>query len=116
MDMIFRAITPQLPVRDVAASQAWYRDVLGLEVGFTRADFGSVRDGPLEIYLARAAAPVQPAWVCVRVEDADGLAAIYRERGATIVEPVATKPWGVREFTLCDPDGHRFRIGHSTRR
>jgi catechol 2,3-dioxygenase-like lactoylglutathione lyase family enzyme len=114
--MIWRAITPQLPVRDVAASQAWYRDVLGLEVGFARGDFGSVHDGVLELYLARSSGPAQPAWICVRVEDADGLAAIYRERGAAIVEPVATKPWGVREFTLRDPDGHHFRIGHSTRR
>jgi catechol 2,3-dioxygenase-like lactoylglutathione lyase family enzyme len=114
--MIWRAITPQLAVKDVAAAQAWYRDVLGLRPGFARADFGSVQDGVLELYLARSEGPPAPSWICVRVDDADGLAAIYRERGAEIVEPVATKPWGVREFTLRDPSGHRFRIGHSTRR
>ena len=49
---------------------------------------------------------------CVRVEDADRLFALYVERGADIVEPIADRPWGMREFTLRDPNGHRFRIGH----
>ncbi len=114
--MIWRAITPQLPVRDVAQAQAWYRDVLGLKPGFARGDFGSVQHGVLELYLAKATGTPEPAWICVRVDDADGLAAIYRERGADIVDPLANRPWGVREFTLRDPSGHHFRIGHSTRR
>jgi catechol 2,3-dioxygenase-like lactoylglutathione lyase family enzyme len=114
--MIWRAITPQLPVRDVAKAQAWYRDVLGLKTGFERGDFGSVTDGVLELYLSSSDGTPQPAWICVRVDDADGLCAIYRERGAEIVEPPANRPWGVREFSLRDPNGHTFRIGHSTRR
>ena len=34
---MWRSITPQLPVADVAASQRWYRDVLGFEIAWTRA-------------------------------------------------------------------------------
>jgi uncharacterized glyoxalase superfamily protein PhnB len=39
--------------------------------------------------------------------------AYYRERGAKIVEGIASHPWGMREFTIEDNNGHRFRIGHS---
>ena len=49
----------------------------------------------------------------VRVEDADAVLAVYRERGAPIVDEIASHPWGMREFTVEDNNGHRFRIGHS---
>ncbi|MEO2166797.1 MAG: putative sulfate exporter family transporter, partial [bacterium] len=49
----------------------------------------------------------------VQVSEADEALAAYRERGATIVEEIASRPWGMREFTIEDNNGHRFRIGHS---
>ena len=109
-------ITPQLPVADVEETQRYYRDVLGFKIGFTRGDgFGSVQYGTSEIFLARSDTPRPGSCCCVRVDDADELFAIYRERGAKIVEPIANKSWGMREFTIEDPNGHYFRIGHSTR-
>jgi catechol 2,3-dioxygenase-like lactoylglutathione lyase family enzyme len=108
-------VTPQLAVRDLDASLRFYRDVLGAEVVRLRSDFASVRLGPAEIFLSAAATPAAPACCCVLVDDADALFALYRERGARMLEPPADRPWGVREFTLEDLDGHRFRIGHSTR-
>jgi uncharacterized glyoxalase superfamily protein PhnB len=44
----------------------------------------------------------------VFTEDVD---AWYREMtalGANIVEPLELKPWGIRQFTVSDLDGHRF--------
>jgi catechol 2,3-dioxygenase-like lactoylglutathione lyase family enzyme len=113
---VWKFVTPQLPVRDPEAAQRWYREVLGLKAGFSRPEFASVRDDAVELFFARAEAPRHPVVCAVRVDDADGLYAIYRERGVEIVEPIADRVWGVREFSLRDPDGHRFRIGHSTRR
>jgi catechol 2,3-dioxygenase-like lactoylglutathione lyase family enzyme len=115
--MVFRALTPQLSVADVARAERWYRELLGLEPGFAHESFAAVRSAGAQIYLCRSPtlAPPPPATCCVTVDDADRCHALYRERGARIVEPIATKPWGIREFTLVDPDGHRFRIGHPTR-
>ena len=116
--MIFRALTPQLAVADVARAERWYRELLGLEPGFVRESFAAVGNPGAQIYLCRSDLPAAPpprATCCVTVDDADVFHALYRERGARIVEPIATQPWGVREFTLVDPDGHRFRIGHPTR-
>jgi uncharacterized glyoxalase superfamily protein PhnB len=110
-------VTPQLPVKDLAKAQAWYRDVLGFDITWTWGEeFGAVCMGRTEVFLRREEPPWTPTWCCVRVDDADALYAIYRERGANIVERPDSKPWGIREFSLRDPNGHYFRIGHSTRR
>ncbi len=44
----------------------------------------------------------------------DGVDAFYREvaaRGALVGPAPADKPWGLREFTLRTPDGHRITCG-----
>ena len=113
---MWKSITGQLPVRDVAEAQRYFRDVLGFEIAWTRGDeFGAVRSGNTELFLCKSREVSAGATLCVLVEDAERSFAIYRERGAKIVEPLETKPWGVREFTIEEPNGHRFRIGNSTR-
>jgi catechol 2,3-dioxygenase-like lactoylglutathione lyase family enzyme len=77
---MWRSITPQLPVSDVAASQRWYRDVLGFEIAWTRGEsFGAVRAQGVELFLARSDAPAATT-VCVLVDDADFAYAVCRER------------------------------------
>ena len=113
---MWQTITPQLPVSDVEATQRYFRDVLGFEIAWARGDaFGAVLAGTTEIFFAKAEQPPVGAICCVRVDDADSLFAIYRERGADIVEKIESKPWGMREFAIRDPNGHVFRIGTSTR-
>jgi catechol 2,3-dioxygenase-like lactoylglutathione lyase family enzyme len=114
---MWRMIAPQLPVADVNVAQAWYRDVLGAEIAWTRGDgFGAVRAHGVQLFLTKAPAPRAPTTLCLLVDDADFVYAVCRERAAEVAEPIATHPWGMREFTLRDPDGHLLRIGHSTRR
>jgi catechol 2,3-dioxygenase-like lactoylglutathione lyase family enzyme len=36
------------------------------------------------------------------------------ERAGRITEVVEAKPWGVREFTILDPDNNRLRFGQET--
>ena len=107
-------MTPQLPVRDVREAQAYYRDVFGCKIAWTyREEYGAVYNGRTEIFFTKTAAPLSPSWHFVRVENADEALMALRARGARIVEDIASHPWGMREFTVEDLDGHRFRIGHS---
>lgn len=112
--MDWQFVTPQLAVADVRETQAYYRDVLGFKIAWTYGDeYGAVYNGVTEIFFSREEGEITPSWTYVRVEDADVVLAGYRARGARIVEEIASHPWGMREFTLEDNNGHRFRIGHS---
>lgn len=110
----WRFLTPQLPVNDIRATQTYYRDVLGFKIAWIyREEYGAVYNGATEVYFTRAEGPIAPVWNFVRVENADQALASYRESGAKIVAEIESQPWGMREFTVEDNNGHRFRIGHS---
>ncbi len=107
-------ITPQLPVADVRETQAYYRDMLGFKIAWIwQEEYGAVYNGTTEIFFVREEGTIQPSCSFVRVENADEVLAIYRERGVKIVEEIASHPYGMREFSIEDNNGHRFRIGHS---
>ncbi|MBY0399317.1 VOC family protein [Myxococcota bacterium] len=107
-------VTPELPVADVRATQAYYRDVLGFRIAWLYEEsYGAVYNGKTELFLRRESGPIERCCVFVRVEDADRVLAAYREREVKIVAEIASQPWGMREFTIEENNGHRFRIGHS---
>lgn len=113
---MWNSITPQLPVADVRDAQRWFRELLDFEITYTSGQsFGAVRLGLSEIFVERAEPPWPCVSCCIRVDDADFLYELYRERGVKIVSPIADKPWRMREFTIEEPNGHRFRIGRTTR-
>ena len=41
----------------------------------------------------------------------DELCADYRDRGVEIVSDPEDEPWGIREFSVRDLDGHRLVFG-----
>jgi len=45
------------------------------------------------------------------VDDATGLYAHAKHEKAEIIKEIRDEPWGVREFALRTPDGHRIMIG-----
>jgi uncharacterized glyoxalase superfamily protein PhnB len=107
---VFAHPTPELPVEDVQRAQRHYRDALGFEIGWLHpgGDIGSVSRDDVAIFFRRRLRPFEPVahWVF-----APNIDATYQELsllGATIVEPLERKPWGLRQFTVEDIDGNRF--------
>ena len=102
-------LVPELPVADVERAQKHYRDVLGFEIGWLHEDeIGAVSRDEVAIFFRKRSVPFEPAvhWVF-----ADNIDASYEEMkssGANIVEPLETKPWGLRQFTVRDLDGNIF--------
>lgn len=47
----------------------------------------------------------------LRVNDADAYHKQLKENGLTTLTPVFDKPWGMREFRVASPEGHRIMIG-----
>jgi DNA-binding transcriptional MerR regulator/catechol 2,3-dioxygenase-like lactoylglutathione lyase family enzyme len=114
-------LMPQLPVTDMDRSGAYYQEVLGFRLAWRTAD-GSVAalaGGEIEMLLLvpwDGDTPPAPRSAYVYVEDPDTLCAEYRQAGADIAEPVTSRPHGMREFVVRDPDGHRFVLGRGEER
>jgi catechol 2,3-dioxygenase-like lactoylglutathione lyase family enzyme len=111
--------TPILPVIDMAASVAFYR-AAGFEVreyeegggyAFVTHDDESVFD------LDQADVQISPetngAACYLIVPDVDSWHTRLRNAGHEITDLV-DQPWGMREFTLTDPNGNHLRFGHNT--
>jgi predicted enzyme related to lactoylglutathione lyase len=101
---------PELPVADVELAQAHYRDTLAFEVGWLESgkEIGAVSRDRAVIFLRRREPPFEPVVHWMFSEDIE---ASYREArafGANIVDELAKKPWGLRQFTVKDMDGNLF--------
>jgi uncharacterized glyoxalase superfamily protein PhnB len=47
----------------------------------------------------------------LRVDDADRYYDELKAKGVEMLSPISDKPWGMREFGLRTPEGHRMMIG-----
>ncbi|MBY0495341.1 MAG: VOC family protein [Cyanobacteria bacterium] len=88
----FSSITPNLLVRDVATSLAFYRDVLGFTMGETVPD----KEPFVFVWLKRDD-------VSVFLNDIKAGEHDYPPAAAM---PLKTQFYGMREFAITDPDGH----------
>jgi catechol 2,3-dioxygenase-like lactoylglutathione lyase family enzyme len=107
--MAIRRTMPDLATGDIAASTAFYVDVLGFEVVMDMGWIVTLSDpanpkAQLSLMTSDATAPVVPD-VSVEVDDVDAAHAAARRAGAEIVHPLTDEPWGVRRFFVRDPDG-----------
>jgi uncharacterized glyoxalase superfamily protein PhnB len=107
-----------LAVKDLPTSVAFYRDILGftldLEVtgwAFLSRDRFQVMLGECPDAMSANQTGDHSYFAYVNVDDVDDL---YRElsaKGVSRIQEVADKPWGMREFDVRTPDGHRIMFG-----
>jgi uncharacterized glyoxalase superfamily protein PhnB len=110
-----------LAVHDVRRSAAFYVDALGFEVAaqpegwiFVRKDNCLIMLGECPDDLEASQLGCHSYFAYLRVDDADAYHARILASGlAPRVGPVTTEPWGMREFSVTTPDGHRIMIGQA---
>jgi catechol 2,3-dioxygenase-like lactoylglutathione lyase family enzyme len=106
---------------DVASTRAFYVEVFGLPVVFEDEASAVFRFGTQLINLLRTSeAPevIEPASIgtgsrmlmTLTVEDVDATCALVQQRGVTLLNGPADRPWGVRTATFADPAGHLWEI------
>ncbi len=109
-----------LAVQNLRAATDFYINVLGLG-----RDFGDESDGwswlsrddfRVGLGECKDAIPASElgdhSYVAyVNVDDVDGLYTEFVSRGAPVRTAPETKPWGMREFGVQTPDGHRMTFG-----
>jgi len=104
---------PNFNVRDIEASVAFYRDVLGFETKAMIGDppnFALLTAGGGEIALNKHDDP-QASGCFVYVTGVEALHDRCVEQGATVTYPLTLEPWGLLNFVIADPDGHQIAIG-----
>jgi catechol 2,3-dioxygenase-like lactoylglutathione lyase family enzyme len=101
-------------VSDIAASIAYYRDVLGFTPSFEWGSplryAGLCRD-QAELHLLSAHVTSRPpgqAGILLFVTEIDTLYAEMVARGAIVVAPLADREYGMRDCGLADPDGNHL--------
>ena len=118
-----RRLSASLIVKDLEASLAWYRDVVGFIIG-QRHERGGVlnavtlKAGAVQILLARDDGAkglnrVKGQGMSLQfttVQSVDDLAARVRTRGGVLESEPADTPWGTRVFRVKDPDGFTLVI------
>ncbi len=111
-----------LAYRDLAAAHAWLVDVLGLgagrlEIEDGRAVHGEVYAGDGVVWLHReapehglvpplATGGLTTASLAVHVDDVDAHCARARAAGAEVVHEPMDQPYGYREYSVRDLEGH----------
>ena len=105
-------IMPELPLTDVSAGVAHYRDVLGFSVNYQQHDIGVMdRDAVRLLLIARTERYTGIGSCYVYVQDADTLHAELVAKGANVQGKPVDRPWGLREFIILDPEGNRLTFG-----
>lgn len=110
----FEHIVPILNVRNIVASFDYYVGKLGFEKKWEWGEpptFGCVARDEVSIFLSQGAQGSPGTWISIFVQDIDALHEAYKRSGAIVREPPRNYPWGLREMTVEDLDGHRLRMG-----
>jgi uncharacterized glyoxalase superfamily protein PhnB len=107
-----------LAVKDLKIETAYYIDKLGFERDFTAPGWEFLSFGDFKVMLGECADEMTAeetgnhSWFAhVIVENVDEVYAELIDRGAKILSPIENKPWGIREFSVVTPDGHRIGYG-----
>ena len=111
----FLSCRPNLEVDDLAPAAAFLRDVLGFEIEVEEPEMGLalLRRGAVGLALVRSSTPGVNATTAayIGVTGVDELHEQCAARGARIVTGLADHPWGLRDFVLEMPGGHRLALG-----
>jgi uncharacterized glyoxalase superfamily protein PhnB len=102
---------------DVPATADLYHSVLGFQPGpdhdgdiSMHAQVAANPAATIEIYLHPTSHPRPTTLGTFTVDDVDQVTRQLEARGCTITAPATDTPWGTREATVKDPNGHDITL------
>lgn len=119
MSLRLEKLSPILPARDLAATEAFYVR-LGFRTVYGDASYLLLKRDGAEVHFFHAPEHVPAAsdhGAYLRPTDIDAFSVevaalgLPSERGFPRFLPAEDKPWGMREAALWDPDGNLIRAG-----
>lgn len=107
-----------LAVKDLAVSKRFYSQKLGIAEDFEIEGWAFISRGACRLQLGHCpdATPMSKcqdhSWFAyLQVQDAAGFFDEIVRNGVEIWHEIEDKPWGMREFAVVSPDGHRIVFG-----
>ena len=107
-----------LAVKDLAIEAAYFKDRLGFELDFAAPGWEFLSFGEFKVMLGECSDEMTAEesgnhsyFAHVLVENVDELFVEFKDNGAEFTQTVENKPWGLREFSVRIPDGHRLTYG-----
>ncbi|MGH7612678.1 MAG: VOC family protein [Gemmatimonadales bacterium] len=114
------AAVPEIPVSDITAAAAYYRDHLSFSLDWAAADIALAGVSRDDCRLFLAGPPfreergnVSPVLTWLNLSskaEVDDLHQAWRGTKAILLSAPESKSWGLHEFTAADPDGNLFRV------
>lgn len=113
-----RNVRSVLAVRDLQASVAFYRENLGFSTDFEFDGWSFLSRDGVQLMLGHCPdqAPASQTgdhsyFAYIEVDDIDKLYGELLASGLASLSAPESKPWGMREFMVTTPDGHRIMFG-----
>lgn len=107
-----------LAVKDLDASEAYFVDKLGFTVRFRVDGWVFLSLQGFHVMLGHCADDLSAAetnnhsyFAYVNCDGIDEIFQEYKDRGVDFTHEVTDKPWGLREFGVRTPEGHRIMFG-----
>jgi catechol 2,3-dioxygenase-like lactoylglutathione lyase family enzyme len=112
--MKVKRIVSNVATSDVDKANAFYKDILGLEVlmdlGWIRT-YGSSAKMTVQVsVMSEGGSGTAVPDMSIEVDDVEEALVRVRKAGIAIEYGPATEPWGVRRFYVRDPDGKLINI------
>ncbi|HKP70821.1 MAG TPA: VOC family protein [Pyrinomonadaceae bacterium] len=107
-----------LAVQDLESQTAYFIDKLGFERDFSAPGWTFLSFGDFKVMLGECSDEVSAeetgnhSWFAhALIENVDEVYTELVDRGAKILTTIADRPWGIRDFTVATPEGHRIVFG-----
>lgn len=104
---------PLLLVPDVPATAAFYKGILGFtsDPGAETPEYTVVWRDNAAVHLAKGEDAPTGVRIFFWVKDVNALHDEVLRRGASIAVPIQTRPYGIRDFSMHDPNGVMVVLG-----
>jgi len=107
-----------LAVKDLTVEAEYYIDKLGFQRDFTAPGWEFLSFGIFKVMLGECSDEMTAeetgnhSWYAhVLIENVDEIYKEFGDGGARILSKIENKPWGIRDFSVVTPDGHRIVFG-----
>lgn len=108
------SIAPVFQVSDLDAALKHYHEVLGFSEDFRFGDYAGIKLGGACLHLSGHNVhhrPLGGGSAYIFADEVDRYHAEIKARGATMRTEPKTYDYGMRDFTVVDPDGNHLHFG-----